>query len=70
MNSKHRVQSFWSYFLTIQEPLEAALRAQDQHEYKHLLNDINEHLKSVCGCKLEVELSETGFFEMKFDTGR
>ena len=69
MNSKHRVQSFWSYFLTIQEPLEAALRAQDQHEYKHLLNDINEHLKSVCGCKLEVELSETGFFEMTFATG-
>ncbi len=61
MNSKHRVHNFWSYFLTIQQPLETALREQDRHEYEHLLNDINEQLKTVCGCKLEVEMSETGF---------
>ena len=29
MNSKHRVHNFWSYFLTIQQPLETALREQD-----------------------------------------
>ena len=69
MNSKHRVHNFWSYFLTIQQPLETALREQDRHEYEHLLNDINEQLKTVCGCKLEVEMSETGFFEMTFATG-
>ena len=39
MNSKHRVHNFWSYFLTIQQPLETALREQDRHEYEHLLND-------------------------------
>ena len=35
----------------LHDALETALREQDRHEYEHLLNDINEQLKTVCGCK-------------------
>lgn len=69
MNNKHRVQNFWKYFMTIQTALETALKEQDHHEIKHLLSDIGERLKTVCGCRMEVEMSETGFFEMTFATG-
>ena len=66
MNLKHRVQNFWKYFETIREDLESSLRQQDSHEYGHILEDLNSQLKRISGCKMEVEMSETGFFEMTF----
>ena len=62
MNLKHRVQNFWKYFETIREDLETALKQQDSHEYGHILEDLNSQLKRISGCKMEVEMSETGFF--------
>lgn len=69
MNNKHRVQYFWKYFLTVQEELEISLKEGNRHEYEHILQDLNSRLATVCGCKIEVEMSETGFFEMIFATG-
>lgn len=69
MNLKHRVQNFWKYFETIREDLETALKQQDSHEYGHILEDLNSQLKRISGCKMEVEMSETGFFEMTFACG-
>ena len=64
MNLKHRVQNFWKYFETIREDLETALKQQDSHEYGHILEDLNSQLKRIRGCKMEVEMSETGFFDI------
>lgn len=68
MNTKHRVQNFWNYFMNVRERLETALKDSNTQEYAHILKDLNEKLKSVCGCVMEVEMSETGFYEMTFDT--
>lgn len=69
MNEKHRIQNFWKYFTTIQKELETALKEGDSHEITHYVDDLNERLKQVSGCKMEVEVSETGFYEMTFATG-
>ena len=69
MNAKHRIQNFWKYFETIQHDLETALEEGDSHEITHIIEDLNERLKSVTGCKVEVEMSETEFYEMTFATG-
>lgn len=69
MNLKHRVQNFWKYFETVRKELEHSLQHQDTHEISHIMEDINAQLKRVAGCKMEVELSETGFYEMTFTSG-
>lgn len=66
MYIKHRVQNFWKYFILNREELEHALRENDHHEITHLLQDLNEHLKTICACGMEVEMSDTGFYEMTF----
>ncbi len=66
MYMKHRVLNFWKYFLANKEELEAAIKNEDYHEVKHILNDLNEKLKTVCLCSMEVEMSDTGFYEMTF----
>lgn len=68
MNTKHRVQNFWKYFMTERKGLENALREGDTQEISHCIKDINEQLRDVCGCKMEIEMSDTQFFEMTFDT--
>lgn len=69
MNLKHRVQNFWNYFETVREDLQTHLQQQDMHEISHILEDLNERLKRVAGCKMEVEFSETGFYELTFTSG-
>lgn len=69
MNAKHRIQNFWKYFETIQRDIESALQAGDAHEIAHIVEDLNHRLTLVSGCKIEVEMSETGFYEMTFTTG-
>lgn len=69
MNLKHRVQNFWKYFLTIQHDLEEALDQKEQSDIQHIVEDINEHLKTITGSKMEVELNEGGFYEMTFPCG-
>ena len=69
MNCKHRIQSFWKYFLLRKPELEDALRVQDEQRTADLIREINVELERVCGCKVEIELNEDGFFEMTFDTG-
>lgn len=68
MNLKHRVQNFWKYFMKERIHLEDALSKGNTKEYSHLLKDFNAHLKKVCQVSMEVEMSETGFYEMTFDT--
>ena len=48
--------------------VEDALQKGNAAEYSHLLKDINAQLKKVCGVGMEVEMSDTGFYEMTFDT--
>lgn len=69
MNCKHRIQSFWKHFLLRKPELEDALRVQDEQRTADLIREINVELERVCGCKVEIELNEDGFFEMTFDTG-
>lgn len=69
MNAKQRIQNFWKYFETVQSDLETALRHEDIHDIAHVLDDLNQRLQHICGCKVEVEMSETGFYEMTFATG-
>lgn len=69
MNLKQRVQEFWEYFISIQKDLENGLRDKEQHEVAHTIEDLNEHLTSVCGCKVEIEMSATDFFELTFTPG-
>ena len=69
MNNKHRVQNFWKYFMRLHVDLETALQEGNSSEIQHILKDLNERLKMVCGCKMEVELCENGFFELTFATG-
>lgn len=67
MDLKHRVQNFWKYFETIREEYEEALSAQDQDQILKFQKDCNEQLKDICGCKMETEFSDSGFYEMTFD---
>lgn len=67
MDLKHRVQNFWKYFETIRCDFEQALNDNDQSECSALLKDINARLQDISGCKMEVELAESGFYEMTFD---
>ena len=69
MNLKHRVQNFWKYFETVRKELESHLQQQDTHEISHIMEDSNEQLTRAAGCKMEVELSETGFYELTFTSG-
>ncbi|MEG0360136.1 MAG: hypothetical protein RR537_00775 [Longicatena sp.] len=69
MNTKYRIQAFWKYFISIQKDLEESLRTNNTNELKRINTDMNEKLKSVCGCGVEVEMNETGFYEMTFATG-
>lgn len=68
MYLKHRVKNFWIYFMNMKEELEDALKNHEMHEISHYTQDLNEHLKTVSACGIEVEMSETGFFEMTFTT--
>lgn len=68
MNTKHRVQNFWKYFLEIRKHLETSLKEGNVEEYQHILKDLNDKLQNICGCNMEVEISDTGFYEMTFDT--
>ena len=66
MYLKHRVQNFWKYFMLHKEEIEGALRNQDHHEVQHYVKDLNEQLKTISACGVEIDMSETGFFEMTF----
>lgn len=66
MYLKHRVQHFWKYFMQNREELERALQQGEHHDISHILQDLNAHLKGICACGMEVEMSDTGFFEMTF----
>ena len=66
MYLKHRVKNFWTYFMDNKIALEEALRHADQHEVSHYVQDLNEKLKTISACGMEVEMSETGFFELTF----
>lgn len=68
MNLKHRVQNFWKYFTQNQNDLETALKENNAQEVQRMLLDFNERLKTISACKMEIEMSETGFYEMTFDT--
>lgn len=68
MNTKYRVQKFWSFFLMEREVLEEALKDGQTSEIKRILTNVNDQLRDVCACKIEVEMSENGFFEMTFDS--
>ena len=67
MNLKNRVQSFWNYFKSIQNDFERALRNQDNDLIDEYLHTCNERLKTISGCKMEVEVTDNGFFELTFD---
>lgn len=69
MNLKQRVNEFWEYFMSIHKDLENELREGERHEVSHRIEDINEHLTSVCGCKVDIEMSDTEFFELTFTPG-
>lgn len=69
MNTKHRIQNFWKYFESIQADLEVALKEQEANDTKHIMEDLNSQLAGICACKMEIEMSETGFYEMTFASG-
>lgn len=69
MNLKYRVQNFWKYFEQVRGDLECALRESERTEIKRILDDLNHRLEVISGCKIEVEMSETGFYELTFATG-
>lgn len=69
MNLKQRVQHFWNYFMSVCEDVQEALDTQANADIKRLLTDINEQLKGITGSKMEIERSETGFYEMTFACG-
>ena len=68
MNSKHRIQNFWKSFMLVKADLQKAMKEENIAEYSHILKDLNEKLKTVCACGMEIEMSDTGFYEMTFDT--
>lgn len=69
MNCKQRVHRFWDAFLKQREELETALREADAERIEELRGALDRQLERVCGCKVEIERDEEGFFELSFDTG-
>lgn len=67
MNLKQRVQSFWEYFTSIQQSLQVALNNHDKETASMYVQACNEKLKTMSGCKMEVEKLDNGFFELTFD---
>lgn len=69
MQLKHRVQNFWKYFMSVRAQLEESLRDEELSMQKHLLEDLNTQLKSIVSTSMEIEMNETGFYEMTFPCG-
>lgn len=68
MNTKQRVQQFWYEVSLVRQDLQQALDEKDTVEVRRIVKELNEQLKEVCGCGMDVEVSDTGFYEMSFDT--
>ena len=54
--------------MLVKADLQKAMKEENIAEYSHILKDLNEKLKTVCACGMEIEMSDTGFYEMTFDT--
>lgn len=55
--------------MDIQSSLQVDLQNNEISAVKLLLDQLNEQLMLIAGCRLEVEMAENGYFEMTFDTG-
>lgn len=69
MNLKHRVQNFWKYFETIRSELEHQLDHGDRHQIQEIMDDLNHQLIPMLGTSMELEVSDTGFYEMTLAGG-
>lgn len=63
MDTKHRVQNFWKYFMGVKPEVEDALKLQKTDEIQELLKEINLQVESVCEAKAELEYHD-GFYEL------
>lgn len=67
MELKHKIHTFWEYFISIQKELENDLDNEDHDCLEEHIKDCNERLHTICGCSVEFEKTD-GFFEMTFAT--
>ena len=68
MDTKHRVQNFWKYFMGVRQEIEDALAHEQEEEIKELLREINLQVESVCEAKAELDFHD-GFYELTFHGG-
>lgn len=68
MNLKDRVKHFWNEFMLQKDDLMIAIDENDQNEISRIVEYFNSLLKNITTYKMEVEKSETGFYEISFVT--
>lgn len=68
MDTKHRVQNFWKYFMGVRKEVEDALAHNKEDEVSELLREMNLQVESVCEAKVELDFHD-GFYELSFHGG-
>lgn len=67
MDTKHRVNNFWKYFMGVRKEIEHALK-NNTEDLEDLIKELNLQVESICDAQVQLEMQD-GFYELTFHGG-